>query len=289
MASMSERANVLSVVLVIALLLVSSVTITLYSSNEQLNDDTSASATRLQMDSLLQKGQLAVERGIEKVRNLTYDLAMSLRTTGLNGTAARVEINLTLALNPYAIDILTFDVHGIVQAVEPAKYGYLEGVDLSGGAKTTELLTHKVPTMSNTFQSRGIVRGSGYACPVFDANGTFIGAVSTLYDVAALMNDTLPALTAETAFTWFSMQLDGTEIYDTDASQIGLNSLTDPNYVNFTQLVALGWRAVNESSGYGTYSFVLDLGGKQIVSKECFWTTVGAESIRWRLFLVHPM
>jgi hypothetical protein len=289
MANMSKRINALAVIMVLALLIISSISIILYSSNLKLNNDGKASADRLQMNSIIQEGQMAVERGIEKVRNLTYDLALRLGTTGLNGTMAREEINQTLALNPYAIDILTFDAQGIVQAVEPARYSYLEGVDLSTGNKTSELLTYKVPTMSNTFASRGIERGSGYACPVFDSNGRFIGAVSTLYSVAALMNDTLPSLTEGTTFTWFLMQLDGTEIYDTDASQIGLNSLTDPAYSNFTQLVALGWRSVNETSGYGTYSFVIDLDSKQVVSKECYWTTVGAETIQWRLFLVHKL
>jgi hypothetical protein len=287
--NMSIRSNAMLAIVVIALLVVSSSSVILYSSNSQLNKDGSASTTRLQMCSVLEKGQIAVDKEIEKVRNLTYDLALHLRWTGLNGTLARDEMNKTLALNPYAIDIVTFNARGIVQAAEPERFSYLEGVDLSGGNKTSELLTFKVPTMSNTFTARGIERGSGYACPVFDSNGTFVGAVSTLYSVTALMNATLPALTAGTTFTWFSMQLDGTEIYDTDASQIGMNTLTDPNYANFTQLVALGRRAVNEPSGYGTYSFVLDLTKQQIVSKECFWTTVGAESIQWRLFLAHPM
>ncbi|HEY3421164.1 MAG TPA: hypothetical protein VGK23_11490 [Methanomassiliicoccales archaeon] len=241
------------------------------------------------MSSILEKGQTVVAKEIEKVRNQTYDLALRLGSAGLNGSIVRDEINRTLTMNPYAVDILTFNKKGIVQAIEPERFRYLEGVDLSGGNKTSELLKYKVSTMSNTFSSRGITRGSGYACPVFGANGTFIGAVSMLYDVGALMNATLPSLTAGTEFTWFAIQLDGTEIYDTDVSQIGMNTLTDPNYVNFTQLVALGWRSVNETNGYGTYSFVTDLGTKQVVSKECFWTTVGAETIQWRLFLVHPM
>lgn len=75
--------------------------------------------------------------------------------------------------------------------MEPEKYRYLEGVDLSGGNKIGELLTFKVPTMSNAFEARSIQRSSGYACPVFDEEGAFIGAVSTLFDVAALMNATL--------------------------------------------------------------------------------------------------
>lgn len=85
------------------------------------------------------------------------------------------------------------------------------------------------------------------------------------------------------------MHLDGTEVYDVDASQIGLNLLTSDEYANYTELLALGWRAINETSGYGTYSFVPELGDKQVVCKECFWTTVGAETIKWRLFLADQL
>jgi hypothetical protein len=286
---LSVRAKALLGVILVALLVTTSASIVLLNSNSQLNKDGNGSLVKLQMNSILETGQLAIAKEIEKVRTLTFDLALHLRTTGLNGTLARQEINATLALNPYAIDILTFDAHGIVQAVEPEQYRSLEGVDLSSGNKTAELLQYKIPTMSNTFASRGIARGSGYACPVFDVDGRFLGAVSTLYDVAAMMNATLPSLTSGTTFTWFAMQLDGTEIYDTDTSQIGLNSLTDQAYANYTQLTALGWRAVNVTSGYGTYTFTVELSSNQVVSKECYWTTVGAETIQWRLFLVHPL
>lgn len=286
---MSVRAKAFLAIVMTALLVATTTSVILLNSNAQLNKDNAVISTRLEMSSILEKGQMAVENEIEKVRNLTLDLALRLSETGLNGSMARDEIDDTLALNPYAIDILTFDARGIVQAVEPEQYRYLEGVDLSGGNKTAELLQYKVPTMSNTFQSRGIERGSGYACPVFDPNGVFLGAVSTLYDVAALMNATLPYLTIDTTFTWWSIQRDGTEIYDTDASQIGLNLMHSPEYSNYSQVRALGWLLVNETSGYSTYSFTKDLGSQQVVTKECFWTTVEAESIQWRLALVHPI
>ncbi len=288
-ADMITRAKALLAILVVVLLIATSVSVVLLTSDAQLSKDSTASSTKLQMNTILDKGRTAVEEEIGMVRNLTYDLALQLRATGLNGTMARDEINHTLALNPFAIDILTFDTNGIVQAVEPAQYSYLEGVDLSGGNKTAELLLYKVPTMSNTFQSRGIERGSGYACPVFDNEGKFIGAVSTLYNVSALMNATLPQLVAGTGFTYWCMQSDGVEIYDADASQIGMNIIYGPDYQAFPQVQAIGWRMVNESTGFGTYSYFISLSSQTTVDKECYWTSLGAEGIAWRLAIVHIM
>ncbi|MEI6797538.1 MAG: hypothetical protein WCK39_11795, partial [Methanomassiliicoccales archaeon] len=269
-------AKVFTAALAAALLLTTMASLVMVTQNSQLSSENSANATRLRMNTILESGQNAVEKELAQVRNLTFNLALSLRDTGLNGTAARAELNASLAASPYAIDIATFDTRGIIQAVEPEQYRYLEGVDLSGGNKTKELLLYKVPTLSNTFASRDIARGSGYACPVFNQSGVFIGAVSTLFNVSTLMKAVLPQLTYGTGFTWWAMQLDGTEIFDTDVTRIGHNLLYGPDYVNFPQVQALGWRMVNETSGHGSYSYLFSPAQLHVVNKECYWGTVGA-------------
>lgn len=185
-------------------------------------------------------------------------------------------------------DVLTIDAGANVLAVEPEQYRFMEG-EVFDDNGTIELLTLKVPLMSSTFIAREGMGAATYACPVFDGDGMFIGAVSILYDVAALMNTTLPSLTVGTAFTWFSMQLNGMEVYDTDASQIGKNTLTDPLYANYTQLLDTARRSINETSGYGTYSFVVEAGAHQTVNKEVYWTTVGTDTVHWRLYLAHAV
>jgi hypothetical protein len=284
---MSSRANELAAVLVVALLLTLSATAVLYTNNEQVQKDNATAATRLTMNSILDKGQLAVENEIWKIRNLTVDLALMLRTTGMNTSEARAVMNLTMAQNPFIIDILTYDTKGIVLAAEPEEYRAIEGVDLSGGPKTMEALLYKVPVMSDTFVAREGVWGSGYGVPVFAADGSFMGGVSTLYSASRMMNATLPQISAGTGFTWWCMQLNGTLVYDTDTAQVGLNQLNGPQYSAYPELVALSWEMVNQSSGYGVYHFLRTLSSGQEITKECFWTTVGAEGIQWRLTLVH--
>jgi hypothetical protein len=284
---MPSRANELAAVLVVALLLTLSAAAVLYTNNEQAQKDDSAASIRLTMNSILRNGQMAVENEIWKIRNLTVDLALMLRSTGMNSSEARMAMNLTMAQNEFIIDILTYDTNGIVLAAEPEEYRTIEGVDLSSGPKTMEALLHKVPVMSDTFVAREGVWGSGYGVPVFDGNGSFMGGVSTLYSASKLMNATLPGISAGTGFTWWCMQLNGTLVYDTDTAQVGLNQLNGREYYDYPELVAISWRMVNESSGYGVYHFLKTLNSGQMITKECFWTTVGAEGIQWRLVLVH--
>jgi hypothetical protein len=284
---MPSSANELAAALVVALLLTLSAAAVLYTNNEQAQKDNAAAATRLTMNSILDKGQLAVENEIWKIRNLTVDLALMLRSTGMNSSGARAAMNLTMAQNEFIIDILTYDTRGVVLAAEPEEYRSIEGVDLSGGPKTMEMLLCKVPVMSDNFVAREGVWGSGYGVPVFDVNGSFIGGVSTLYSASRLMNATLPQISAGTGFTWWCMQLNGTLVYDTDTAQVGLNQMDGPEYCDYPELVSISWRMVNESSGYGVYHFLKTLNSGQTITKECFWTTVGAEGVQWRLVLVH--
>lgn len=284
---MFSRANSVIAVLAVALLISVAVSVTLVSSNSQLSSDKTTTATRLQMNIILEKGQMAVQSEIERVHDLTADLALELRSKGLNGTEVRAELNRTLASCPFLIDISTYGPNGIILAVEPEQYRSFEGTDVSGYAETQKLLTYKMPVMTNAFFATEGAWGALYACPIFDQDGVFIGAVSVLFDVAHLMNGVLPQLSVGTPFTWWSMQMNGTEIYDTHLETIGDNLLTDPEMAPFTQLRAMCWRMVNETCGYGTYSSA-SMTGAAVLNKECYWVSVGSEGIQWRLVLTHP-
>jgi len=284
---MSSRTNAAVAVLAVALLLSVAASVALLSSNAQLDQDKATASTRLRMNSILDGGQMAVQAEMQKIRDLVVGLALTLRSTGLNSTEARAEMNATVAADPYIIDIITVDTHGVVLAAEPEQYRGIEGVNLTGDAKTDEWLLYKVPVMIDTFLAYEGVYGSGYGCSVFAEDGSFLGGVSILYSAAAMLNGTLLPLSAGTGFTWWCMQTNGTLVYDTDAAQIGLNQLVGPEYVAYPELVAVSWKMVNESSGYGVYHFLRTLDSGQTITKEIFWNTVGAEGIEWRLAVVH--
>ena len=101
------------------------------------------------------------------------------------------------------------------------------------------------------------------------------------------MNETIVSLANGTGFTYWCMQSDGMDIYDTDVSQVSMNVLHGSDYADFPQVQAIGWRMLNGTSGYGTYSYYISLDSKTTVDKECYWTTVGMLGVEWRLALVH--
>jgi hypothetical protein len=283
---MSVRFNWLTALLVVALLASVTTSGLLMSSNAQLSSDKSSSSAKAQMNSILAQAQMTAQAEIKKVDEQAMNLSMQLSPFGLNGTAARAFLDETIAANANIISILTYDTKGIIIAAAPAQYQHTEGSDLSGDANVQKLLRTKMPTMSNEFISIEGPIGAVLASPVFDSAGKFIGAASILFNASRMMTYALPPLAAGTSFTFFVMQPDGFLIYDVDPAEVGTN-LFSSYYAAFPQLQALGWRMVNESTGYGTYSYYESQQSQQVVNKECYWTTVGAHSVTWRVVIVH--
>lgn len=281
---MQMRFNWLTAVLAVALLTSVTASGLLLSSNSQLSSDNSASATRLQMNSILSQGQLVAQAEIKKLDALAANLGMDLGPHGLNGTATRALMNATMAANANIISILTYNTSGIVIAAEP--YTNVEGRNLSGDVIVQKLLITKMPVMSNVFKTVEGPMGAVLAAPVFDTTGRFIGGVSIVFNHNRMMESKLPQLLNGTSLTFWSMQNDGLLLYDEDPTQVGKN-LLGPDYAAFPSLQALAWRMVNESSGYGIYNFAPT--AQNVVNTECYWTNTGAHGVSWRLVIVHRL
>lgn len=277
-----------SIALLLVLLLISAtVSVWLYTENVRLDQDGSSASTRLQMNEVLSKAQMAVQGQIKKVDALVSNVSLDISTLGLNGTQVRAKLIAALESDAYVMDIITYDINGMVVAAEPGAYSSLEGTNLSTQEIVVKLLTTKMPVMSGVFSSTEGEIGAVFAAPVFDADGRFIGAVSALFSASALMNGTLPHLLEGTEFAFFCAQLDGTDIYDTDTAQIGMNLITD--YTNYPEVQEVGRRLANESTGHGTYSYLTRLDEDTVVDKECYWTTIGSHGITWRLVIINQI
>jgi hypothetical protein len=288
LAKESNLVNWFAAVLVVALLIAVAASAALYASNQQLQADKNAASTQAQMAAALNQGQAAVQKELMRISALLTGLSQNCTEMGLSGPAVRAQLNLTMAADAFITSAITVNAAGIVMAAEPASIEHIVGMNLSSSENIALCLSSRLPVLGNVLQPAQGEAGAPMDLPVFDRSGTFQGAVNALCNVSALMSASLPQYSAGTSFTWWAMQSNGTDIYDTDQAQIGMNVL-GPEYADFPQLQALVWKMVNQTAGYGTYSYYSTLASGQVVTKECFWAPTGLFGTSWRVVIVHRL
>jgi hypothetical protein len=128
--------------------------------------------------------------------------------------------------------------------------------------------------------------------PVFNATGQFLGSLSIVIQPYNLIQKYAAPVIEAGQFSMWSMQLNGTLIFDPDPAQQSKNLLTDPIYADYPEVQAFTQQVAAQQTGYSTYSYfdkdLSDSSGK-VVSKEAYWTTIGIYNTQWRLVIVHPL
>ncbi len=114
--------------------------------------------------------------------------------------------------------------------------------------------------------------------PIFDAEGTLSGAISSLLRPDQLM-ESMTAFT-EMGINAMVMQADGLVLYDPDTSRVRRDTFTDPICQGFPQIKAVAQRMVNEISGNDRHSFQQNGG---LVEKRVAWTIVSILGERWTI------
>jgi hypothetical protein len=287
MAKGENVVNWFAAVLVVAMLITVAALATVVASNEQLQKDKNASSARAEMASTLGKGQAAVQKEILKINSLITGMAQSCGQLGLNGSVVRAQMRLLMVADPFLDSIITVDRNGIVIAAEPSSIRHIEGMNLSYSENIALCLSTRLPVMGNVIQPAQGGLGVPLDVPVFDQSGMFQGAVNTLFNVSALLSSVLTPLTAGTPYTWWSMQTNGTLLYDSEGADTGHN-IFGPEYAGYPQLQALAWTMVNQTAGYGQYSYTT-APSSQVVNKECFWCPIGYLGTSWRLVIAQRL
>lgn len=78
----------------------------------------------------------------------------------------------------------------------------------------------------------------------------------------------------------------GTIFYDADATEIGRNTLTDPLYQNFPELLELYEQQIMvEKRGEGSYSFYAD-GMEASIEKHVMWNTIDAFGTEMKVCMI---
>jgi hypothetical protein len=227
------------------------------------------------------------------VANASQDLS----TTGLEGTAAREVLNKLLETNSNLVGASTISKDGKIIVAECKGCERNDGADISGQEHVALILKTKNPTFSKQFLLVEGYNGTVLEYPVFSPQGMFLGVISAVIEPDKLLNALAAPLlqydrynrsdVANYTYTFWVMDLDGSLLYDEDASQIGKNLFEDPLYNPFPDLQELvEHRIVAERSGHGNYSYFEVIGGnKTVVTKECYWTTTGLHGREWRLVI----
>lgn len=207
--------------------------------------------------------------------------AYSVSQTGLTGEKARSILN-KLATMEGVVDTCTINSRGIMTTVEPGEFKEYEGSDISQQEQVERLQKTKAPVLSNAFTAVEGSAAADLARPVVSRDGKLIGSVSMLLDPEKMF---APFTKSHPEFEMMVLQKNGFILYDSNPSQIGLNTFTDPLYQSFPELLSLCKKVTENQYGTGSYSF-WDDSGRRVVEKKAYWNTVGLHGTEWRLLLI---
>jgi hypothetical protein len=186
---------------------------------------------------------------------------------------------------PFAVDCVFIAATGLMVYFEPAQYRRSEGTGVSWDGGFQQCRATGKPVAGKVYKLAEGFAAAVLHQPIF-RSGIFAGALSFPIRADVLLGKLgQEAVKGKPRLEVWAMQPDGLIIYDADPGEVGLNLFSDPVYQSYTELLALGKRIAAEKSGSGSYSF-LTQGGKQVVSKQAVWSTVGIHGMEWRLVVV---
>lgn len=257
-----------------------------------LNLELNKKNIQIELKNKLDQVKSQINGELQTLDQILLDACIKLSSTELVGTQAREILANVAANNSLIVNAATADANDILLAVEPSSYDSIEGQDISGQEQNLYMHHTMRPAMSNLIPLVEGFPGVVMVGPIFDADNQFIGSLSLVIQPRALIEKYVTPAIAAGLYSMWSMQLNGTLIYDPDPAQQDKNLLTDPIYIDYPEVQAFTHQVAEQQTGYGTYSYydkdLSDSSGK-IVNKEAYWTTIGIYNTQWRLVIVHTL
>jgi len=283
----------LLIVILIGLLIAAvAVNIYQYTMNVEVTREKDAAKTQLEMKTLLAEVQAQINGELESLDAALMDACSKLSTLGLSGVQARIVLSELVANNSLIVNAATADANDVLVAVEPSNYSNIEGIDIKDQEQNIHMHQTMRPAMSDMIPLVEGFPGVVMVSPIFDVNNKMIGSLSIVIQPRALIQQyVLPAI-ADGSYSMWSMQTNGTLIFDPDPSQQDKNLLTDPIYIDYPEVQAFTHQVAEQASGYGSYKYFdknLEDDSGQVVSKEAYWATIGIFNAEWRLVVVHVL
>lgn len=283
----------LLIVILIGLLIAAvAVNIYQYTINVEVTREKDAAKIQFEMKTLLAEVQAQINGELASLDAALIDACGKLSTLGLSGVQARTVLSELVANNSLIVNAATADANDVLVAVEPSSYSNIEGIDIKDQEQNIHMHLVMRPAMSDMIQLVEGFPGVVMVSPIVDVNNKMIGSLSIVIQPRALIQQyVLPAI-ADGKYSMWSMQTNGTLIFDPDPSQQDKNLLTDPIYADYPEVQAFTHKVAEEASGYGSYKYFdknLEDDSGRVVSKEAFWGTIGIFNGEWRLVVVHVL
>ncbi len=283
-----------AVVSVLAIFLIISVSVNVYQwyDSQTQNVQNGEVATQQDMVSQLMHTQNNVNAELAKLEAALSESCQKLVTVGLDGADARAVLSALVSNNSLIVNAATCNANDVLVAVEPTSYSSIEGQDIKIQEQNIRMHQTMRPAMSNMIPLVEGFPGVVMVAPIFDSSEKLVGSVSIVVQPSALIAQSIAVDQGKTTFSMWSMQKNGTLIYDPDPAQQGKNLLTDPIYISYPEVQAFTQKVAVEQSGYGSYQYFdtnLDNQAKELVNKEAYWTTVGIYGTEWRLVVWHTI
>ncbi len=289
---LTGKIKLLAIILVAALIATAAIDVYQYTTNVTVSQQKDELDSLLSMKFTLQSAQYQINGELQSLDEALINACHQLSTTGLTGTNARAILTKLVANNSLIVNAVTADAHDVLLAVEPANYSSIEGQDISDQEQNIQMHKTMQPSMSNMIPLVEGFPGVVMVAPIFDSNNQFIGSLSIVIQPRALIEKYIPSYyLAQTNRSMWSMQLNGTLIYDPDPAQQGKNLLSDEIYQEYPEVQNFAVLVASSQYGYDSYRYfdknLSDASGK-VITKEAFWETIGIYNIQWRLVIVQP-
>ncbi|HIH27181.1 MAG TPA: hypothetical protein HA256_04215 [Methanoregulaceae archaeon] len=227
-----------------------------------------------------------IQDALNGLDQATAGAAGALETPGISGPVADTELGRIVASQPVVQDVITYNQDAVVLAAEPEAAKVLIGRVLD--VQPTLQAVSEKPLMSALFPLERGRDGVAIVHPVFSAEGTFVGVVSTAFSPYELVAPIVLNVSQGTPYSFMVVQTGGRVLYDPDPEEVGRETFDETMYAEFPEIIAFARQYAGNRTGYGTYSFH-STGFGEVVRKEAFWTTVGLHGTEWRVMVIREV
>ena len=239
-----------------------------------------------QMKSATENLQSIIQSKLLNLDNAVADAAEKIAKSGIQGEETRGILNGLCRKYPYLTDCSTSDPRGRIITVAPEAYRQYEGTETATTDASKQFFVdfaqNRKPMLSSVFRAVEGIDGVVLVRPVITGNGELLGMVSALFKPGDLLDGTIAPAAEVRAMKVNVAQTDGLTIYCSNGLETGKNLLTDPRYVNYPELEAMGKNMVAQQTGSAEYTYTSDTTG-QPVKKTAVWTTIALHGTEWRL------